>query len=80
MTYNRPAPELPESLKEQRQLAAGESFCFSCHPGVPCFNRCCHDVNIVLTPLDVLQLARKLDMNTRDFTIALSHRAQNAVH
>jgi len=34
---------------------------------VPCFNHCCHDVNIILTPLDVLQLARKADLHTRAF-------------
>jgi Fe-S-cluster containining protein len=34
---------------------------------VPCFNSCCADVNILLTPLDVLQLARKLGLHTREF-------------
>jgi len=62
-----PAPSLPESLAGRRQIAAGESFCFACHPGVSCFNRCCADVNIVLTPLDVLGLARRLGMTTRNF-------------
>ena len=67
MTLDRPTPELPDILKGRRQLAEGETFRFACHPGVPCFNRCCHDVNIILTPFDVLQLARTLGMNTQDF-------------
>lgn len=58
---------LPQFLADKRQLAEGESFEFTCHPGVPCFNSCCADVNIVLTPIDVLRLARRLGMNTRDF-------------
>ncbi len=58
---------LPQFLTDKRQLAEGESFEFTCHPGVPCFNSCCADVNIVLTPIDVLRLARRLGMNTRDF-------------
>ena len=58
---------LPEFLVDKRQLAEGESFDFTCHPGVPCFNSCCADVNIVLTPFDVLRLARRLGMNTQDF-------------
>ncbi len=59
--------EVPEALRGKRQLGEGESFAFSCHPGVPCFNRCCADVNIILTPLDVLRLARRLDLPTRAF-------------
>ena len=58
---------LPQFLTDKRQLAEGDSFEFTCHPGVPCFNSCCADVNIVLTPIDVLRLARRLGMNTREF-------------
>jgi len=58
---------LPEFLEDKKQITANESFNFSCNAGVPCFNRCCRDVNIILTPLDVLGLARRLDMHTRDF-------------
>ena len=58
---------LPQFLVDKRQLAEGESFSFTCHPGVPCFNSCCADVNIILTPIDVLRLARRLGMNTREF-------------
>lgn len=58
---------LPQFLIDKRQLAEGETFEFVCHPDVPCFNSCCADVNIVLTPYDVLRLARRLGMHTRDF-------------
>jgi uncharacterized protein len=58
---------LPEVLKKNRQLAAEEAFQFGCHPGVACFNSCCGDVNILLTPLDVLRLARRTGLATRDF-------------
>jgi Fe-S-cluster containining protein len=62
-----PDANLPEFLTDKRQLADGETFAFACHPGVPCFNSCCADVNIVLTPADVLRLARRLEMDTRQF-------------
>lgn len=58
---------LPQFLVDKRRLAAGETFAFACHPGVPCFNSCCADVNIVLAPLDALRLARRLGLHTRDF-------------
>ncbi|MCU0303505.1 MAG: YkgJ family cysteine cluster protein [Thermoanaerobaculales bacterium] len=62
-----PEIHLPAYLAGKRQLAADESFEFTCHPGVPCFNQCCADVNIILTPLDVLQLARRTGLHTRLF-------------
>ena len=64
---SRAEPALPRVLEGTRQLAAGQSFPFTCHPGVPCFNACCADVNIILTPLDVLLLARTLGLHTREF-------------
>jgi Fe-S-cluster containining protein len=76
MTIQRPTPDLPEYLQSQRRLAEDESFTFSCHPGLPCFNTCCHDVNILLTPLDVLQLARTKGMHTQDF---LETHTQNPI-
>lgn len=61
------AGALPEVLRKQRQLGDDEPFRFSCHPGVACFNRCCADVNILLTPVDVLRLARRRGLATREF-------------
>jgi uncharacterized protein len=58
---------LPEFLKSSRQIGGDEPFQFGCHPGVACFNSCCADVNILLTPLDVLRLARKSGLSTHDF-------------
>jgi Fe-S-cluster containining protein len=54
-------------LEDKRKIGGDDTFAFACHPGVPCFNSCCADVNIVLTPLDVLQLARATGMHTRQF-------------
>lgn len=58
---------LPRLLEGKQTLAVGQHFPFTCHPGVPCFNACCADVNIILTPLDVLRLARKAGLHTREF-------------
>jgi Fe-S-cluster containining protein len=61
------ATTLPEPLQDKRQLQAGSSFCFDCQPNLECFTRCCSDVNIVLTPADVLELARRTGLETREF-------------
>jgi hypothetical protein len=58
---------LPSDLKEQRQLNKDEPFSFGCHRELSCFTRCCADVNIMLTPVDILRLSRRLNMTTTDF-------------
>lgn len=54
-------------LKEYPRLNKDSEFTFRCHPGVSCFNACCADVNIFLTPYDVLRLKQNLDMSSEDF-------------
>ena len=61
------ADELPEALRDRRRLEPGARFCFDCHAGLDCFTRCCSDVNIVLTPADVLALSRKTGLTTSEF-------------
>jgi Fe-S-cluster containining protein len=42
-------------------------FSFACHPGVPCFTRCCSDLDLALTPYDVLRLKNRLRISSSDF-------------
>ena len=51
-------------LEEHPRLGPNDRFSFACHPGVSCFNVCCGDVNIFLTPYDILRLRRKLGITT----------------
>lgn len=48
-------------------FSAGDSFKFDCHGGLSCFGQCCRDINIFLTPYDVLRLRRKLGITTAAF-------------
>lgn len=54
-------------LADQPRLGLDDRFTFGCHPGVSCFNVCCRDVNIVLTPYDVLRLKTRLRMTSGEF-------------
>jgi hypothetical protein len=40
---------------------------FTCHPEIPCFNACCHDLNHFLYPYDVLRLCRHLELSSGTF-------------
>ena len=56
-----------ESLPE---LEPGATFCFDCHPQVPCFNQCCAELTLPLTPYDVLRLCRNLGAMPGDAFLA----------
>lgn len=62
-----------DSLPELRR---GENFRFSCHPGVRCFNACCSDLTMPLTPYDVLRLRRNLGMGSEEFIGTHAHVEQ----
>ena len=47
-------PVLPVRLERQ------DMFCFSCHRGVACWNRCCYGADVTLTPYDIVALSRHL--------------------
>jgi hypothetical protein len=54
-------------LKETPRMGPDDRFTFHCGSDLPCFTRCCGDVNIVLTPYDVLRLKRSLRMDSTEF-------------
>jgi len=45
----------------------GESFRFGCHREIPCFNRCCAGLRLILTPYDVLRMKIRLGVSSGDF-------------
>ncbi|MBO5491173.1 MAG: YkgJ family cysteine cluster protein [Desulfovibrio sp.] len=48
-------------LENLPELQPGATFCFDCNPEVPCFNQCCAELTLPLTPYDVLRLRRHMD-------------------
>jgi uncharacterized protein len=68
----RPLLDLRQQLQEKiladaPRLGPDDTFQFACHPGVSCFNRCCGDVNIFLSPYDVLRMKQRVGMTSGDF-------------
>jgi Fe-S-cluster containining protein len=54
-------------LADFDRLGPDDEFTFGCHPGVSCFNCCCSDVNIFLSPYDVMRLKQRLGMTSGEF-------------
>ncbi|MHB8253763.1 MAG: YkgJ family cysteine cluster protein [Acidiferrobacter sp.] len=50
-------------------LSLDDTFQFSCHRGIACFNKCCQNIDIQLTPYDVLRLKTRLGLSSRDFLL-----------
>jgi len=48
-------------------LDANDSFQFRCHPGVPCFTECCRELELTLSPYDVVRLKQALSLNSQQF-------------
>ena len=56
--------QLPENVKK---LKEDELFSFACDPSVKCFTDCCRELELALTPYDVLRLKNKLQMTSVEF-------------
>jgi Fe-S-cluster containining protein len=65
---------------ETRKAASSETtFRFHCHPGLACFNRCCREATIILSPHDILRLSRSLGISTGEFLRRHTRREAEAV-
>ena len=52
---------------EEERLTLKDRFCFSCHDGLSCFNRCCRNKHLPLTPYDVLRIKNHLGLHSDHF-------------
>lgn len=55
------SPVVPTLLKPETVIR------FRCHKSVACFNACCKNIDISLTPYDILRLKKRLNMTSGDF-------------
>ena len=51
------------------KLTLDSKLKFRCHPGVSCFTACCGNINIILTPYDILRIRRALNMDADEFLL-----------
>ena len=42
-------------------------FKFRCHKDIKCFTKCCSNIDILLTPYDVLRLKKRLKLSSAEF-------------
>ena len=54
-------------MREYPRLSKDDTFKFACQPGISCYNECCGDVNIFLTPYDILRMKNALGIDSEEF-------------
>ncbi|MGC9017723.1 MAG: YkgJ family cysteine cluster protein [Caldimicrobium sp.] len=52
---------------DPKDLSLEDEISFYCYKGIVCFNKCCYDVKLVLSPYDLLRLKRNLKISTSEF-------------
>jgi len=60
------SPVMPEMLE------ATATIQFQCRKGIDCWNACCSNIDISLTPVDILRLSRRLGISTTEFLMQYS--------
>jgi len=55
---------LPEHF---HPIGADQELIFACNPSVPCFTECCRELDLALTPYDVLRLKHRLALTSGQF-------------
>ncbi len=59
----------PASPVQPTLMDPGREINFRCHRGVACWNACCSNIDISLTPYDILRLKRRTGLNSGDFLL-----------
>jgi Fe-S-cluster containining protein len=52
---------------EPKKYNLKSTFCFSCHKGMECYTHCCSDINIILTPYDIVRMKNRLELTCDQF-------------
>lgn len=56
-----PSPVLPTTLE------GGAKLQFQCRKGIACWNACCSNIDISLTPYDIVRLKHRFEMSSSEF-------------
>lgn len=57
----------PQSPIAPQALSLDSTIRFDCHPDIACFNACCRNSDVQLTPHDIIRLKRRLGLSSARF-------------
>lgn len=56
-----------QSPSKSVELGLDDVIQIRCHKQISCFNVCCRNINLPLTPYDILRLKRRLGLESSEF-------------
>lgn len=63
------SPPFPGSPVVPQTIDGASKIQFRCHKGIDCFNACCKNIDISLTPYDVVRMKKRLGMSSSEFLV-----------
>ena len=63
------ASPFPQNPVVPRMLEGSATIRFRCRKGIACWNACCGNIDIALTPYDILRLKRRLGLTSSEFLV-----------
>lgn len=57
----------------KEKLTPDSKLTFKCHPGIACFTKCCSNIDILLTPYDVIRMKNRLGISSTEFLAKYTH-------
>ncbi|MCX8018257.1 MAG: YkgJ family cysteine cluster protein, partial [Rhodocyclaceae bacterium] len=72
-SMSQPEIPIPGSPVVPTMYDGSKEIQFSCHKGIGCWNACCSNIDITLTPYDIIRLKKRLGLTStqflRDYTV-----------
>ena len=62
-----PKVTIPGSPVVPNMVGTDHAIQFSCHKGIGCWNACCSNIDISLTPYDIVRLKQRLGISSTEF-------------
>jgi Fe-S-cluster containining protein len=64
---SQPEVAIPGSPVVPKMVGPDHVIQFSCHKGIGCWNACCSNIDISLTPYDIVRLKKRLGITSTEF-------------
>ncbi|MBI5785332.1 MAG: YkgJ family cysteine cluster protein [Rhodocyclales bacterium] len=64
---SKPEVAIPGSPVVPKMVGPEHVIQFSCHKGIGCWNACCSNIDISLTPYDIIRMKKRLGISSTEF-------------
>lgn len=55
------------TMDTSKKLTLDDTFRFACYKGIECFNKCCSNLTLFLTPYDIIRIKNRLGLTSTEF-------------